>query len=77
MRGVDEAVAISPGKDLEVGDGILDLEKGRIQADFLAEVDPRVPVGRGFAGTRRNDSVGDLLCCKAEIAEEIMSGCSW
>jgi hypothetical protein len=65
---------VSPSKDLEDGDGILDLVKGRIQVELGAELDPGGPVGCGFAGTRRNNSLGDFLCRKAEITEETSMG---
>ena len=68
------AMAVTPGEHLEEGDGVLDPVKGRIQVYFLAEGDPCVPVGCGFAGACRNHSLGDILCRKAEVTEETIAG---
>lgn len=64
-----------PSKDLDVGDGVLDLAKGRINAKVGAVHFPFQPVGRGFVGEKRNGDLGNVcLLCKAEITEEIIIG---
>eukprot|EP00980_Cylindrotheca_fusiformis_P029346 scaffold23366_cov215-Cylindrotheca_fusiformis.AAC.2 len=58
-RRVDESVAIAVGEDLEIGDGIGDVLKGRIGDPQLeTERFPLGPVGAGLVGSRRNDSQG-------------------
>ncbi len=57
-------------EDLEVGDGIRDVAKGRIQVQLVAEGAPNGPVGCSGGGGTRNDSRGNGLLRSAEIAEE-------
>lgn len=69
------STAEAVGEDLEVRDGIGDVLKGRIQVEGMAEVFPLGPMGSGGLGVRRNNAMGDVRLCKAEVAEEIIAGC--
>eukprot|EP00980_Cylindrotheca_fusiformis_P012535 scaffold3079_cov119-Cylindrotheca_fusiformis.AAC.11 len=71
-------MAISVGEDLEVGDGIGDVLKGRIgDSQVEAESFPLGPVGAGLVGSRRNDSQGTFCRCSAEVTAESISGGMW
>jgi hypothetical protein len=69
---------VSKGKDLEVGDRVRDLAKGRIEAEGRAEGCPEGPMACSGASGRRNDATsGDIVLRKAEIAEERISLDRW
>jgi hypothetical protein len=71
------AVAEAVCEDLEIGDRVLDVLKGRIHADGVTERFPVGPVGRGGLGIRRNDAAADVVVSRLEIPEERMLGWRW
>ena len=67
-------MSVAVRKNLEVGDGIGDVLKGRIDGEGGAEIFPDVPLCSGGGGSRRNDAKGNRCLQSAEVAEETMVG---
>ena len=67
-------MSVTVGKDLEVGDRIGDVLKGRTDRQGSTELFPEVPLGCGGGGSRRNNSKGNRFLRSAEVAEESMVG---
>lgn len=70
-------MAVSVGENLEIGDRIVDVLKGRRDTNVLAIGLPEGPLGRGGGGAGRNDAVGDICECSAEMPHEIISDGRW
>ena len=75
--GINEAAPVSEGKDLQEGDGVGDVTKGRRDGKRVTEMGPEGPMGCSGGGGGSHNALLDIEVCSAEIAEETVLRDGW